>query len=97
MFCYKTFKWVGELLQDKKTKDLVWFIKPYSKEINNKTLVFSDIIKPSRYYQRDIYNPSIKNDRIKSILETFKENRIFYATDLCGTEFKQSIDFIIRK
>ena len=97
MFCYKTFKWVGELLQDKKTKDLVWFIKPYSKEINNKTLVFSDIIKPSRYYQRDIYNPSINNDRIKSILETFKENRIFYATDLCGTEFKQSIDFIIRK
>ena len=97
IFCYKTFKWIGELLQDNVSKDLVWFIKQYDGEIDNKTLVFSDIIKTSRYWQRDIYNPSINNERIKSILQTFKENKIFYSTDLCGTEFKQSIDFVIRK
>ena len=97
MFAYKTFKWIAELLQDKETKDIVWFLKPYQGEIDNKTLVFSDIIKPSKYYQRDIYNTTIKNERIRNILSTFKENKIFYATDLCGTEFKQSIDFIIRK
>ena len=97
IFQYKTFKWIGELLKDNSNNDVCWFVYPYSGKINNKTLVFSDIIKPSRYYQRDIYNPSIKNENIKRILETFKENMIFYSSDLCGTEFKQAIDFIIRK
>ena len=45
----------------------------------------------------DIYNPTFKNDNIRNILSTFKENKIFYATDLVGTDFKQAIDFIIRK
>lgn len=97
IFQYKNFKWIGELLKDKTSKDICWFIYPYSGEINSKTLVFSDIIKPSRYYQRDIYNPSIKNENIIRILQTFKENMIFYSSDLCGTEFKQAIDFVIRK
>ena len=30
-------------------------------------------------------------------LQTFRENKIFYATDLVGTDFKQCIDFSIRK
>ena len=97
MFCYKTFKWVGEYLLDNITKDTCWFIYPYSGDIKDKTIVFSDIIKTSRYYQRDIYNPSIKNKNIIEILRTFKENMIFYSSDLCGTEFKQAIDFEIRK
>ena len=97
MFQYKTFKWVGEYLLDNITKDTCWFIYPYSGEIKDKTIVFSDIIKTSRYYQRDIYNPSIKNKNIVDILKTFKENMIFYSSDLCGTEFKQAIDFEIRK
>lgn len=97
IFEYKTFKWIGEYLLDNETKDVCWFIYPYSGKINNKTLVFSDIIKTSRYYQRDIYNPNIKNKTIIDLLKTFKENMIFYSTDLCGTEFKQAIDFEIRK
>lgn len=96
MFQYKTFRWCGEYLLDKESKDVCWFIYPYTGKINNKTIVFSDVIKTSRYYQRDIYNPSIKNKNIVNILKTFKENMIFYATDLCGTEFKQAIDFEIR-
>jgi hypothetical protein len=35
--------------------------------------------------------------RIRELLSTFKENKIFYSSDLCGTEFKSSIDFEIRK
>lgn len=97
MFQYKTFKWVGEYLLDTITKDTCWFIYPYSGDIKDRTIVFSDIIKTSRYYQRDIYNPSIKNKNIVEILRTFKENMIFYSSDLCGTEFKQAIDFEIRK
>ena len=97
MFQYKSFRWCGEYLLDKERKDVCWFIYPYTGKINNKTIVFSDVIKTSRYYQRDIYNPSIRNKNIVDILKTFKENMIFYATDLCGTEFKQAIDFEIRK
>ena len=97
VFMYKTIKWKAEFLVDKVTKEYCWFIKPYYGEIKKKIIVFSDIIKPTAYYQRDIYNPSINNDRLRKILSTFKENMIFYSDDLCGTEFKQSIDFIIRK
>ncbi len=97
MFQYKSFRWCGEYLLDKQTKDTCWFIYPYDKDIKDNIIVFSDIIKTSKYWQRDIYNPSIKNKKIVELLQTFKENKIFYASDLCGTEFKQAIDFIIRK
>lgn len=96
-FQYKSFKFLCDYLMDTETKDCVWFIYPYNKEFKNKFLVFSDIIKTSRYYQRDIYNPTIKNKSIINLLQSFKENNIFYSTDLCGTDFKQVIDFTIRK
>jgi len=96
-FMYQTFKFLGELLLDNENKDVIWFIYPYNRKFSDKIIIFSDIIKTSKYYQRDIYNPSIKNKQIVEILSTFKENKIFYASDLCGTDFKQVIDFQIRK
>lgn len=97
-FQYQSFKFLGEYLVDNKTKqDAVWFIRPYYKEFDDNIIVFSDIIKVSKYWQRDIYNISIKNDKLKDLLLTFKENKIFYANDMCGTDFKQVIDFIIRR
>ena len=71
--------------------------KTHCKSFNDKTLIFSDIIKTSKYYQRDIYNPSIKNEKLILLLRTFKENKIFYANDMTGTDFKQVIDFEIRR
>ena len=97
MFYYKSFKFIGEYLIDNETHDTCWFIYPYDDIIKDNILVFSDVIKTSRFWQRDIYNPSIHNDVIKNLLSTFRENKIFYASDLCGTDFKQSIDFDIRK
>ena len=97
IFFYKSFKFVAQYIMDKTTHDTCWFVYPYYKEINNKTIVFSDIIKTSPYWQRDIYYPSIKNKQIVNILDTFRENKIFYASDLCGTDFKQVIDFTIKK
>lgn len=97
MFLYKGFKFMCHYLMDKETHDLIWFIYPYTKEIKNDILVFSDIVKTSPYWQRDIYNPSIKNRKLVELLRNFRENKIFYASDLCGTEFKSSIDFEIRK
>lgn len=97
-FQYQNFKFLCEYLQDKKEKsNIVWFIKPYYKDFSDKIIVFSDIIKESPYWQRDIYNISIKNDKLRNLFMTFKENKIFYASDMCGTDFKQVIDFMIRK
>lgn len=98
IFMFKSFKFIASYLQDKTEHDKTcWFIKPYDGKINDKTLVISDTIKVSKYWQRDIYNISIKNDKLQNLLNTFKENNIFYSDDLCGTDFKQVIDFTIRK
>lgn len=97
-FQYQGFKFLCEYLMDKDLKkDACWFIRPYYKEFNHKMIVFSDVIKVSRYWQRDIYNISIKNEKLRNLFMTFKENKIFYANDLCGTDFKQVIDFQIRR
>lgn len=94
-FEYQGFRFIGELLMDK--RDLFWFIYPYKKEFKKKFLVFSDIIKPSRYYQRNIYNITFNNPKLTNILNTFREGQIFYCSDLVGTNFKQAIDFEIRR
>lgn len=96
-FQYQNFRFISELLKDNQTSDVVWFITPYNKEFEKNFLVVSDVVKPSQYWQRDIYNVSIKNEKLRNLLQTFKENRIFYANDMCGTDFKQVIDFVIRR
>lgn len=96
-FQYQSFKWFGLYLYDDETHDTCWFVYPYNGEFKKNQLVFSDVVKVSNYWQRDIYNPTFSNESIKDILKTFRENKIFYATDLSGTDFKQAIDFEIRK
>ncbi len=96
-FMYQNFKFLGEFLQDKETKDVCWFIYPTEKDFNNKLVRFTDVIQPSIYYQRNIYDITIKNDNLQKLLNTFREDKIFYATDLVGTDFKQVIDFSIRR
>ena len=96
-FQFKGFRFLCEYLQDKITYELVFFIYPTNKEFKENTIVFSDVIKQSNYWQRDIYNISIKNDKLKNLFMNFKENKIFYSSDLCGTDFKQVIDFTIRR
>ena len=95
-FQYQSFKFLGEYLMDK-DNNTVWFIYPYNREFKKNLIVFSDIIKESNYWQKDIYNPTFKNDNIRNILSTFRESKIFYSTDLVGTDFKQAIDFVIRR
>lgn len=98
-FMYQSFKFIGEYLKDTESKERVWFIYPYdiNKDFKDKMLVFSDVVKQSPYWQRNIYDLSIKNDKLKNLCKTFKENNIFYASDLIGTDFKQVIDFEIRR
>lgn len=99
IFQYQNFRFISELLQDKLDSNLCWFIYPMSdkQEIKKNQLVISDKIDINPYWQRDIYNITINNPRLKMILDTFRENKIFYANDLVGTDFKQVIDFSIRR
>ena len=96
-FLYKDFSFLGEYLYDKEEKETVWFIYPYQKTFKNNLIIFSDVIKSSKRYQRNIYDLSFKNDKLSKILSSFREGQIFYSSDLCGTDFKQAIDFSIRK
>ena len=95
MFKYGSFKWIAEFLFDEETQDYCWYIYPYKGEIKDDILVISDEVKFNKYWQRSVYNPDINNPALKKILSTFRENKIFYASDLCGTDFKQAIDFEI--
>lgn len=94
-FEYKSFRFIGELLRDK--ENYSWFIYPYKKEFNDNMLIFSDKIKESKKWQRNIYDITIKSDKLQRLLYTFRESNIFYSDDLTGTEFKEAIDFMIRK
>lgn len=97
-FEFKDFKFLCEYLEDKQNHELVWFIYPYfKKEFKDDLLVISDVIKSSIFYQTDIYNITLKSEKLKNLLSTFKESNIFYSDDLCGTDFKQVINFNIRR
>lgn len=98
IFQYQNFKFIAEYLQDKENPNIkCWFIYPKYTEVKNKTLVIGDQIRTDKYYQRNLYDMTIKNPNLKNLMLTFRENNIFYATDLCGTDFKQVIDFSIRR
>lgn len=100
IFQYQSFRFISEYLQDKEEKDKTcWFIYPMDekKEIKKNTLVISDKVNIDRYWQRNIYDITINNDNLKSLLNTFREDKIFYCNDLVGTDFKQVIDFTIRR
>ena len=96
-FSYQGFKFECKYMIDTETSDTFFYIYPKTKDFKENEIIFSDEIKTTMYYQRDIYNISIKNDKLKNLFSNFKENKIFYSSDLCGTDFKQVIDFIIRK
>lgn len=95
-FMYQGFKFICELLKNKNGLNC-WFIKPYYKDFENNLIVFSDEISINPKWQRDIYNVTFKSDKLKKLFMTFKENKIFYCDDMCGTDFKQVIDFSIRR
>lgn len=96
-FLYKGFKFLGELLQNKITNEICWFVYPFYKEFSENMLVFSDVVCLNQLWQKDIYKITLNNSKIQNILNTFRESMIFYASDMTGTDFKQAIDFIIRK
>lgn len=98
-FQFKGFKFLGEYLLDKEdsSKTPIWFIKPFQGNFKENIIVVSDEIKVSPYWVRDINNIPFKNEKILQIFKKFNESNIFYSDDNCGTDFKQAIDFNIKK
>ena len=98
VFCYNAFSFLATYYIGKENKG-IWYIVPKYTEIKEKTLVISNVVKESYYYIRDIYNlpPRFKNTTIQTLFNNFREENIFYCTDSCGTDFKQCIDFIIKR
>lgn len=97
-FQYQSFKFICEYLVDKQEKKYpCWFIYPYNKNFGDNFIVFSDEIKISPYWQRDVYNITIKNEKLKHLFQSFREDKIFFSSDMCGTDFKQVIDFSIKR
>ena len=94
-FEFKEFRFIGELLKDE--SNYIWFVYPYNKEFKKDLLIISDVVKTDYHYQRNIYDVTIKSERLHNILDTFRESNIFYSSDLVGTDFKQAIDFSIKK
>lgn len=93
--CFKGFKFISELLSDGVNQ--CWFVYPFTGVFDNDIIVISDEIRINQNWYRNIYNISTKNIKLQNLLNTFTEEKIFYSSDLCGTDFKQVIDFYIRR
>ena len=96
VFKFQGMMFIGEYLYDNE-KEYCWYIYPYSGKIDDDILVISDEVKLNKHWQRNIYDIDIDNPALKRLLSTFRETNIFYSSDLCGTDFKQVIDFEIRR
>lgn len=96
-FFYKGFKYLGDLLYDKEDGSKCWFVYPYYKDFEKNIFIFSDVVNQSYYWNRNIYDNHIKNEKVRNILSTFSESNLFFSDDLCGTEFKEVIDFSIKR
>ena len=94
LFKFQGFMFIAEYLFDN-IDNYCWYVYPYKGEITPDLLVISDEVRFDRHWQRNVYNIDIDNPTLKRLLSTFRENNIFYASDLCGTDFKQAIDFEI--
>lgn len=98
-FWFKEYKFMCHVLVDKNKKTFSFFIFPYYRDFKEKTLVITDIINENPYFQNDIYNlDKVYNDKLKNFLyNNFRESKIFFSDDLCGTEFKQVINFNLKR
>ena len=97
-FLFQGFRFLCDFLIDKEdVNNKCFFIYPYNKEFKKNLHVISDIIKVSPFWHRDINSINTKSKTLKTIISLFSESNIFYSDDLTGTDFKQVIDFYIKK
>ena len=94
----KTFKFLARLFYNKLNRIFFWLIVPKRNSIKKNTIVVTDTVRyGNRFLYTNIYNINI-NDKILNLINaTFIEKNIFYSDDITGTEFKNVINFQIRR
>ena len=100
IFEFAGFTFLARYMVDPETGDKIWFICDKTKrypEKEKRTYKICDTISANKRVFRDPYTVKSWSPAIESAFDDFRENKIFYSDDLCGTDFKQAIDFIIRK
>ena len=96
IFQYSGFGFIGEYLTY--NGDKFWFVYPKTRQdIYGYIYVFSDQIRESKTWACDPYHSNTRNPVLQRFFDDFREDKIFYSTDLDGTEFKQAINFEIRR
>ena len=99
IFVYKSFQFIGEVLKDPDSGSSHWYIYPRTKIRKDpyRIIVFSDIVKADKHWNSDIYHAKTKSERLHKFFDLFTSDNIFFSDDLTGTEFKEVINFEIKK
>lgn len=94
----KTFMYLARLFYNKNDRIFFWLIVPKRNSIKKNTIVVSDRVSyGNRLLYTNIYNINISDKILTLINDTFIEKNIFYSDDITGTEFKNVINFQIRR
>lgn len=94
----QSFKFLTRLFYNKRDNVFFWLIVPKKTEIKKNTIVVTDTVTyGNRLLYTNIYNININNKLLNLINDTFIEKNIFYSDDNTGTDFKNVINFQIRR
>lgn len=86
-------KWKGRLFTDNEKGEIFWYIEPFSKNVDFESRLISDIVDTSPYHTINL-QPLNKFEIVG--FDKLKNGKCFFATALCGTEFKRAMaDFLI--
>lgn len=100
VFEFASFSFLGRYMVDRETGDRIWFICDKTKSYPEKekcTYTITDRVRQNKKVFRQPYTVKSWSPAIEAAFNDFREDKIFYSTDLTGTDFKQAIDFTIKK
>lgn len=89
---FQNYKFLCQLLSDKKTNDLLWYVMPKTTEIKKDTRVISDCVNQSVLYTSKII--PIADGEILPF-KILKDGNIFFSDNLTGTDFKNVLKQIL--
>lgn len=90
---YNEFKFLCELLKDKKSPDeVIWYVQPKTTEIQKDTRVVSNQFSQSPLYTSSMSQPL--NDKERRVFDLFDMGKVVYSDNLTGTEFNNILDYM---
>ena len=71
---------------------MFWYVQPKTTAIQPGTRVISDKVKPDYLYTSNLQGSTVFEQKIFDLI---RNDKVFYSTNLTGTEFKEAIAFFI--